>query len=564
MPLTWSVCAANSLRLLRNASLLLLPLAVLSCGGGGGGGGSGFSFFSLPTGGGGDGGTPAAEQATYTVGGSVSGLLGSGLVLQQAGSADVAVAADGRFVFGDRRAKGTSYAVTVKQQPGNPSQTCTVNRGAGTVGEADVGDIAVVCSTAAFTVSVKVTKLGLNDRVVLQNNAGDDLTVTANGTFSFATPVASGAGYGVTVKTQPAAEQTCVAHDAFGTVGASDVMSVELRCTDIGISRFAYTPNEGSNNVSAFVVGPGGSLPTPTTVVAGNVPQHMTVDAAGRYAYVASVGNSTVSVFTIDPGTGALLLVQNVFVGGARFIAIEPQGRFAYVLGNGNVVQLAIDSATGQLGAATSFATGGSPNDFWMAIDGESRFAYLPHLNGRVDVLAIDATSGALSGPVQSVVLPVGLQAFNVALEPSGRFAYVAATALNPAPSRLIAYAIDPRAGTLTQVASADTGMAGRGLGIDPTGRFVYVANVNAASVSAFAIDARTGVPTPLAGSPFATGGSGPTSISVDRTGRRVYTANQISGTVSVFDIDPVTGALSSPVQFPSGAISPQYVALTK
>jgi len=233
-------------------------------------------------------------------------------------------------------------------------------------------------------------------------------------------------------------------------------------------------------------------------------------------------------------------------------------------MGVGDVVQFAIDSATGQLGAATSFATGGSPNDFWMAIDGDSRFAYLPHLDGSVDVLAIDATSGALSGPVQSVVLPVGLQAFNVALEPSGRFAYVAALALNPAPSRLIAYAIDPRAGTLTQIASADTGIAGRGLGIDPTGRFVYVANVNAANVSAFAIDARTGVPTPLAGSPFATGGSGPTSISVDRTGRRVYTANQISSTVSVFDIDPVTGALSSPVQFPSGGISPQYVALTK
>ncbi|AVQ85061.1 MULTISPECIES: lactonase family protein [unclassified Variovorax] len=563
MPLTSSIRAATSLRLLQKASLLLLPLAVLSCGGGGGGG-SGFSAFPLPIGGAGSGGTPAVQASTYAVGGSVSGLVGSGLVLQQAGSADVAVAADGRFVFGDRRAKGASYAVTVKQQPANPPQTCTVNRGAGTVGEADVGDIAVVCSAAAFNVSVKVTKLAGGDRVVLQNNAGDDLTVTANGTFSFATPVASGAGYGVTVKTQPAAAQTCVAHGAFGTVGASDVTSVEVRCTDVGLSRFAYTPNEGSNNASAFEIGAGGSLPAPTTVAAGSSPQHMTVDPSGRYAYVAGLLSSTVFVFSIDPGTGALLLVQTVFVNSARFIAIEPQGRFAYVLGNRSVVQFAIDSATGQLGAATSFATGGSPNDFWMAIDGASRFAYLPHLDGSVDVLAIDATSGALSGPVQSVVLPVGLQAFNVALEPSGRFAYVAAIAPNPAPSRLIAYAIDPRAGTLTQVASVDTGMAGRGLGIDPTGRFVYVANVNAANVSAFAIDARTGVPTPLAGSPFATGGSGPTSISVDRTGRRVYTANQISSTVSVFDIDPVTGALSSPVQFPSGGTSPQYVALTK
>lgn len=46
--------------------------------------------------------------------------------------------------------------------------------------------------------------------LVLQNNAGDDLAVSTNGTFAFATPIASGAAYAITVKTQPSASaQTC-------------------------------------------------------------------------------------------------------------------------------------------------------------------------------------------------------------------------------------------------------------------------------------------------------------------------------------------------------------------
>ena len=49
---------------------------------------------------------------------------------------------------------------------------------------------------------------GLSGTVVLQDNGGDDLSVSANGAFTFATALAGGAAYGVTVKTNPAG-QTC-------------------------------------------------------------------------------------------------------------------------------------------------------------------------------------------------------------------------------------------------------------------------------------------------------------------------------------------------------------------
>jgi 6-phosphogluconolactonase len=537
---------------------LLLPLAVVSCGGGGGGG-AGFAFFAPASGG---NGAPPADAPTYAVGGSVSGLLGSGLVLQQAGSADVAVAADGRFVFGDRRAKGAGYAVTVKQQPANPTQTCSVERGAGTVGDADVSDIAVVCANTAYTVSVKVTGLASPD-LVLQNNAGDDLPVAADGTFSFATPVASGAGYGVTVKTRPSALQACVVHDAFGTAGASGAAPVEVRCTQAGAARFAYVPNESSNTVSAFQVDAVGMLSTATPFITGGTPEHMAVDSSGRFAYTANWGSGTVSTFTIDTSTGALLPPVAVPVpgGSPRFIALEPQGRFAYVMGNGGITRFLIDPATGQLGASVRFLVGGGSNSRWMGIDSASRFAYAALDNGAVEVLAIDPASGVLSH-VQSVTVTGSTWVTNVALEPSGRFAYVTT---GTGASKLFAYAIDARTGMLSEIASVTTGNTGRGLDVDPTGRFVYVSNLGDANVSAFAIDARTGVPTPVPGSPFAIAvGTAPTSVTVDRTGRFAYTANQVSNSVSRFDIDPATGALANPMAVSVGGNGPQFVVLTK
>ena len=94
-------------------------------------------FFEL-------GGTP---PPTYTVGGLVDGLVGSGLVLQQNGGDALAISADGDFTFATPLNDGASYAVTVSAQPGNPVQTCTVANGSGTVDGANVTDVAVTCTT---------------------------------------------------------------------------------------------------------------------------------------------------------------------------------------------------------------------------------------------------------------------------------------------------------------------------------------------------------------------------------------------------------------------------------
>jgi hypothetical protein len=75
----------------------------------------------------------------------VSGLTGTGLVLQNNGADDLPIASNGSFTFATSALTGTGYNVTVVQQPANPLQTCTVTDGVGTVGGASVVTIAVSC-----------------------------------------------------------------------------------------------------------------------------------------------------------------------------------------------------------------------------------------------------------------------------------------------------------------------------------------------------------------------------------------------------------------------------------
>ena len=80
-----------------------------------------------------------------TIGGTVTGLVGSGLVLQNNGRDDLPITEDGLFTFARTRTSGTFYNVTVATNPKNPSQTCSVENGFGQVPLEDVTDVAISC-----------------------------------------------------------------------------------------------------------------------------------------------------------------------------------------------------------------------------------------------------------------------------------------------------------------------------------------------------------------------------------------------------------------------------------
>lgn len=199
------------------ASCLLIFAA---CGGGGSGGG------------GNGGSAPPPPAATYTIGGTVTGLRGTGLVLHN-GSEDLAIATDGSFVFATALPSQASYDVTASPQPQSPWQTCTVNRGAGSVGTANVSDIEVSCATNTYTVGGSATGVA-GGTLVLRNNGGDDLSIVGSQTqgFIFSTPVASGQRYEITIASTPPS-LTCTLGNASGEIANQNIQSVAVNCSTI-------------------------------------------------------------------------------------------------------------------------------------------------------------------------------------------------------------------------------------------------------------------------------------------------------------------------------------------
>ena len=163
-------------------------------------------------------------STTFSIGGPVSGLSGT-VTLQNNGADDLAVTDDGTFEFATGMDDGADYEVTVSGQP--VGQECSVGNGAGTVAAADITSVSVECVDLTYTVGGSVS--GLSSDLTLQNNGGDDLLISENGTFEFATAITNGLDYAVTVSSQPAG-LVCSVSNGSGTINAANVTNVAVSC----------------------------------------------------------------------------------------------------------------------------------------------------------------------------------------------------------------------------------------------------------------------------------------------------------------------------------------------
>ncbi|MFI4867206.1 MAG: kelch repeat-containing protein [Steroidobacterales bacterium] len=115
--------------------LVAVALALADCGGS--------SSTSIST------TTSIVETTNYTVGGTISGLTVSSVVLAN-GTATVTIAADASsWVFPTSFAPGSSYSVTVQTQP--VGERCEVTSGASGMDTGDVGNVTVVCGFGQWT-----------------------------------------------------------------------------------------------------------------------------------------------------------------------------------------------------------------------------------------------------------------------------------------------------------------------------------------------------------------------------------------------------------------------------
>ncbi|MBN9163842.1 MAG: hypothetical protein J0I07_22935 [Myxococcales bacterium] len=300
----------------------------------------------------------AGPAATFSIGGSVTGLEGDGLVLENNGDTIAISKSSASFVFPKKVAKGATFEVKARTQPTGPAQTCVVTGGSGTA-SADVTDVKVACTTNEYPITVTVAGLA-GSGLVLTNNGGDDLAVTAavgtSVTATFSKKVASGKPFDVAVKTQPGGPpQNCVVSGGAGTVVAGAVTTVTVNCTTLYTVGGTVTGLTGSglvlqNNAGDDIpVNANGTFAFPTLATTGT-DYAVTVKTNPQTPWQScAVGNGTGKVATANVSSVTVTCTTDKHTVG---------GSISGLTGSGLVLQLNGAETVTPASGATSFIFG--------------------------------------------------------------------------------------------------------------------------------------------------------------------------------------------------------------
>lgn len=288
-------------------------------------------------------------------------------------------------------------------------------------------------------------------------------------------------------------------------------------------------------------------------------------------AYVTSGANGILA-FRVKNGNGAIRSVfTSPFLPGRTVsgMVVDPSSRFAFVAnqGDGTISLLEIDSASGTLTEKLPQTPAGlSPGPMVLSSDGTFLFVADQGLN-QILVFSV-GSNGALS---QVSSAPVGSTPAGLTLASSG-------VLFVPVPNFSAIYVFTVSSGALTPVCfgggpvcspfTVNHGVAPV-LGVDPGGKFLYVPNPAASTVSGFVIGSG-GALTPVPGIDFPTGisnGNGtftqtvPVAAAVDPTGKFLYVANSSGSTLTAFNIDSSTGDLTAFTTTPPGVgTNPKFI----
>jgi hypothetical protein len=215
------------------------------------------------------------------------------------------------------------------------------------------------------------TVSGLSGTLVLQNNGGDDLTVSADGAFTFAASVRYGSTYDVTIYSRSVI-QTCVVNAGSGTVPDQNVTNISVTCTAA-----RYVTN---GPVKSMALGPDGTtyIGGDFTIVAPPTGGGLPIDTStGQRAAVfpSIVGRVKAAV---SDGSGGW------YIGGYfQFVDGLSRTNFAHVLADGTVDPGFPDS-------------NGSVNA--LAMDRDTLYAggYFKSIGGQVQhrIAALDTATG--------------------------------------------------------------------------------------------------------------------------------------------------------------------------
>lgn len=207
-----------------------------------------------------------------------------------------------------------------------------------------------VTTGASATIGGTLNGLAAANSLVLKDNGADNLTVAANGAFTFATPVNYGSGYSVSIGTLPL-NQPCLVTNAAGTAWGTKVTNVNVTCGPAFVGAFSAgagmaTPESGHSstllqNGMVLVVGAAAERYDPvgatwgaagtraavtTSFATALLPNGKVLVAGGSDAN----NNSVVTTALYDP-------VGNAWAAGPNLLTAR-SGATATVLANGTVL----------------------------------------------------------------------------------------------------------------------------------------------------------------------------------------------------------------------------------
>ena len=271
-----------------------------------------------------------------------------------------------------------------------------------------------------------------------------------------------------------------------------------------------------------------------------------------------------VSAFAIDGGSGELKRLNSQPSGGAGpcHLVVDPSGKCVLVAnyGGGSVASIPIKSDGSLAEPASVIQHQGksvnpgrqeAPHAHSINVDPTKQYAVAADLGlDKLLVYKLNADAGTLRphDPASASVEP-GAGPRHFAFHPNGRFAYV----INELALTVTAFTWDAKRGALETIHSVSTlpddfegsreGLSTAEVQVHPSGKFLYGSNRGHDTIAIFAVDRETGRLTPVGHQ--STGGKIPRNFGIDPTGKYLLAANQNSDSVVVFRIDGQSGKLS-------------------
>lgn len=310
--------------------------------------------------------------------------------------------------------------------------------------------------------------------------------------------------------------------------------------------KFLYVPLEGNNEVAAFAIEANGLLTAIGNTAAGAAPQHVLVDPAGKFAYVAADGSSRITAFSVE-ASGALSAISTTAVGSKpRSLAFDYSGKFLFVVSSGSA-EIAVYrvQSDGSLVFSDKKNAGTAPES--VAADASGRFLSVAAKgSNEMHRFQLDRTSGLLStlGKVRARSGPAWLASARgttpVVFKPQN------AVWANEASGTVSSATLAEASGALT---SADSEVGGTGLSAiasDLSGKTVIVSNAGSTSLAAYKVetDGNLTLLDATAGNPNAM------DLEIEPSGRFLYVANgEVQNNVRVFRIYGPNGVDLSGIQ---------------